>query len=432
MKTAFWFLALFAIAVASSLFMGTQQGLVTLFFAPYRVDVSLNLALFLWLASVAVIYALFRAFGVLIEMPSMAKRWRAQQRERALHRGVIDSLSLLMAGRFLRSQKAASKALAILRNMVHTHSFDAVATSDLHHIESLLHLIAAESAHALRDHVARQSHLDRATQSGLQLKNSGQAVLQEASQLMATRWSLADHDPQAALEWLNQMGPGVARRTLALRLKLKAQRLMGDNVRALETARLLSKHGAFSKQVAKSLMRGLMLACLNEAQDVERLRSLWTSFESQERLGVELSVHASQKLLALGGQAQMALDWVTPVWKQYALKPMSLTTEEAQTLVALIENALFALPPDLTWLTWVDQALNANPQVAELQYLCGQLCLHHSLWGKAQQLLERSTLRLKSNVLKARAWCTLAKLSEQRSESQKAGEYWRKAALLSQ
>jgi len=432
MKTAFWFLALFAVAVASSLFMGTQQGLVTLFFPPYRVDVSLNLALLLWVGSVVLIYAILRAFGVLIEMPSLAKRWRAQQRERALQRGVVESLSLLLAGRFLRSQKAASKALAILRTMTTTHMGEGLEASELHHIGSLLHLIAAESAHALRDQAARERHLRSATLSGAQLKSQGQMVLQEASQLMATRWSLADHDPQAALEWLNQMGPGVARRTLALRLRLKAQRLMGDNVRALDTARLLSKHGAFSAAVSQSLMRSLILACLNESQDAQHLRSLWSAFERQERMTVELCVRASQRLLDLGGEAQMALEWVTPVWKQYALKPTSLTQEEAQSLVSLIENALFALHPDLSWLTWVDQAFNAHQQVAELQYLCGQICLHHSLWGKAQQLLERSGPRLKSNALKARAWCTLAKLCEQRSEMQKASEYWRKAALLSQ
>lgn len=428
MKTAFWFLALFAVAVASSLFMGAQRGLVTLFLAPYRLDVSLNLALFLWAASVALIYAIFRAFGVLIEMPSMAKRWRAQQRERALQRGIVDSLSLLLVGRFLRSQKAANKATAIVRSLLLQETRDGLDSAELHRIESLLHLIAAESAHSLRDQLSRDAHMRSVTLIGEQLKNQGQMLLQEASQLMATRWSLADHDPQAALEWLNQMGPGVARRTLALRLKLKAQRLMGDNVRALETARLLSKHGAFSAAVSQSLNRSLMLTCLNESQDVQQLKTLWSSFARQDRLPEELSIQAAQKLLDLGGEAHQALEWVTPLWKQYALKPMSLSLEQANALISLIEKALFALPPDRSWLTWIDQAFNANQQVAELQYLCGQICLHHSLWGKAQQLLERSGARLKSDSLKARAWCTLAKLCEQRSEPQKASEYWRKAA----
>ena len=45
MRAALWFLALFGIAVAVALFAGNNQGTVTLFWPPYRVDVSLNLAL---------------------------------------------------------------------------------------------------------------------------------------------------------------------------------------------------------------------------------------------------------------------------------------------------------------------------------------------------------------------------------------------------
>ena len=45
MRAALWFLALFGIAVAGALFAGNNQGTVTLFWPPYRVDLSLNLTL---------------------------------------------------------------------------------------------------------------------------------------------------------------------------------------------------------------------------------------------------------------------------------------------------------------------------------------------------------------------------------------------------
>ena len=44
----------------------------------------------------------------------------------------------------------------------------------------------------------------------------------EAARLSAARWSLADRDAPAALEWLASLSHGVARRTLTLRLRLKA------------------------------------------------------------------------------------------------------------------------------------------------------------------------------------------------------------------
>ena len=45
MRAALWFLVLFGVAVASALFAGSNQGTVTLFWPPHRIDLSLNLVL---------------------------------------------------------------------------------------------------------------------------------------------------------------------------------------------------------------------------------------------------------------------------------------------------------------------------------------------------------------------------------------------------
>ena len=50
MKAALWLLALFGVAVAIALFAGNNQGTVTVFWPPYRVDLSLNLVLLLLFA----------------------------------------------------------------------------------------------------------------------------------------------------------------------------------------------------------------------------------------------------------------------------------------------------------------------------------------------------------------------------------------------
>ena len=43
MRAALWLTALFAIAVASALFVGSNHGTVTVYWHPFRVDLSLNL-----------------------------------------------------------------------------------------------------------------------------------------------------------------------------------------------------------------------------------------------------------------------------------------------------------------------------------------------------------------------------------------------------
>jgi HemY protein len=112
MRTALWLLAVFAAAVALALFAGGSQGTVTVFWPPYRVDLSVNLALLLLALVFGLLYAALRGFGLLLQLPRQARRWRAQQRERATHALLLDALTQYSAGRFLRARKAAEAALA--------------------------------------------------------------------------------------------------------------------------------------------------------------------------------------------------------------------------------------------------------------------------------------------------------------------------------
>src|SRR6478752_530528 len=112
MRATLWLLALFGIAVAGALFAGNNQGTVTLFWPPYRVDVSLNLVLLLLVAAFALLHAALGALAALFDLPRQALRWRTQQKERAMHGAMLDAISHLMAGRFIRARKAAEAALA--------------------------------------------------------------------------------------------------------------------------------------------------------------------------------------------------------------------------------------------------------------------------------------------------------------------------------
>jgi uncharacterized protein HemY len=79
----------------------------------------------------------------------------------------------------------------------------------------------------------------------------------------------------------------------------------------------------------------------------------------------------------------------------------------------VLSLAFQTLTPDSEWLARVEQSRLANPRSMELQYLSGMVCLRHSLWGKAQQLLEQAAPRLQSSELKRSAWRALAELAEQ-------------------
>ena len=111
MRAALWLLALFGIAAATALFAGNNQGTVTVFWPPWRVDLSLNLVLLLLVAVFIFLHLALRALSALFSLPRQARQWRLQQKERALHAAVLDAIAQLLAGRFSRARKAAQAAL---------------------------------------------------------------------------------------------------------------------------------------------------------------------------------------------------------------------------------------------------------------------------------------------------------------------------------
>src|SRR5688500_2265342 len=111
MRAALWLLVLFGIAVAGALFAGNNQGSVTLFWPPYRIDLSLNMVVLLLVGSFFIVYTAVGAMNALFDLPRQALRWRTQQKERAMHASLLDALSHLLAGRYIRARKSAEGVL---------------------------------------------------------------------------------------------------------------------------------------------------------------------------------------------------------------------------------------------------------------------------------------------------------------------------------
>lgn len=415
MRATLWLLALFGVAVAIALFAGNNQGTVTLFWPPYRVDLSLNLVLLLLVGAFVFLHAALRALSALFNLPRQALRWRNQQKERVMNAALLDALSHQLAGRFIRSRKSAESALAQEKSL----AASGVRLPNAAQLRTLAHLLAAESAQALQDRSSREEHLREALQHG----SSREAQeTHEGALMRAARWSLDDRDPQAAMAWLKGLPVGAARRTQALRMKLKASRLARQTEDALDTARLLGKHHAFSSDAAQSIVRGLAIDLLGNAYDVAQLQRAWAQLEPAERQLPEVAVHAAQRLAMLGGDAHLARDWLLPAWEGYA----SLGDNLKVKLVQALEEGLESI--DGAWLARIESAQKANPRDGTLQYLAGMACMKRQLWGKAQQLLTQAVLSLQDRQLRRNAWRCLAELAEQRGDADNAALAWKRAA----
>ncbi len=416
MRAALWLLALFGVAVAIALFAGNNQGTVTLFWPPYRLDLSLNLALLLAVAAFVLLHAALRALSALFSLPREAMRWRNQQKERTLHLMLVDAIAHLTAGRFLRARKSADAVLSQEQSLRES----GVRLSHAQPLRALAHLLAAESAQSLQDRAARDKHLTLTLEH-----SSGREVqaVREGALMRAARWALDERDAKAADTWLRELPQGAARRTLALRMKLKAARLAGQTQEALETTRMLAKHRAFSPQAAQSITRGLAMDLLNASHDMAQLQRAWTSLEAPERQMPELAIHAVLRVAALDGDAQLAREWLQPVWEQQEGLDPALKVRLVQ---AFEKSGMDSI--DGAWLARFETAQRANPRDATLQYLAGMACMHRHLWGKAQQLLTQAAQGLMDPGLRRQAWRALATLAEDRGDAAAASEAWKQAA----
>lgn len=426
MRLALWLLGLFAVAAATAQFAGSNPGTVTLYWAPYRVDFSLNLVLLVLLACFVSGHLFLRAVAAMFAIPRQAKRWRLQQKERAIGEALLESLSHMAGGRFIRARKAAELVATLEASMDRTG--DALPHADALH--AMAHLLAAEAAHALQDRTVRDGHLQQALERATA---RDAAELRDGVYLRAARWAFDDRDAAKSLEWLDRLSQGASRRTVALRLRFKAARLSRQPVLALEYARVLTKHRAFSDMAGKSIARGLALEHVVAAHDPAQLARAWQQLELPERLMPEVAMQAAERLLELGGSAELSRQWIAPIWEQWVQRAAASGGDPAAAqwvrMVRILERSFGEQggPPDAHWLGRIEAAQMARPRDPVLQYLAGMACMRLSLWGKAQQLLKQSLSLLQDHRLKRDAWHALARMAEQRNEPEVATHAYQQA-----
>jgi len=429
MRGVIWLLAMAAMAMALALLMGDNRAIVTLFWPPYRLDASFNLILAVLLLSFVVFYVGLRGIARLRELPGRAREWRSRQLTRSAVSALMDALSFQLAGRFVRAHASAKQALQHMNDLQEPSS----AGIRIEQMRLLANLLAAESAQALQNRTSRDDYLGAALQPTL-VKSAADA--HEGALLRAVRWAVEDRQVAVARARLAELPHGAGRRIQALRLRLRVARLDGAVTEALEVARLLNKHRAFSPEAGRSLLRGLALDALRQAHDLAQLQAVWAKLAPSEKTMPELVLAAAEQANALLARqpdateedrlasGRQVLAWLEPIWQQVG----SLDGTEQRRLVRVIEPALADL--DSAWLSRIERMQQAQPGNPCWQYLVGQACMHRRLWGKAAMQLGQARHGLADPVLRRRTWCALARLAEQRGDAAAALTAWQTAAQV--
>jgi HemY protein len=416
MRSVIWLVLLFVAAVVAATTLGANDGLVSLYWSGWRLDMSLNLFVIGLLLACLMLLLTMRALLSLVSLPERAHAWRVQRRERAAQAALREALGEYFGARYSRARKAASRAVDI-------HAATPELLGDLQ-TRTLAHLLWAASLHRLQDRPGRDQQLAQ-----LQRLGRGAGLMQRGNDggvpLMAAEWALDDRDAARALSLLADLPPGVARRTQALRLKLQAQRLAGQTDQALHTARLLAKHQAFSPGAAQSLLRSLAGETLAAARDGEQLdRAWWRALESADRADPLIAARAAACAAGLG-EPDRGRQWLLPAWQRLA----ELGRDERDAVaLALIDN-LAGLPAD--WLPRIEAAELALPADGAVQAAVGSAYAERQLWGKARAPLERGAMApaLDSPARRA-AWRRLAALARAEGDEARAARCHEAAAAL--
>lgn len=428
MRAALWLLGLFALAVSGAWLASHNDGTVSVFLHPWRLDVSLNLVLLGLFLVLAVLWLAQKALSTLWSLPREARRWRQQQKERAAHTALLDACGQFLSGRYLRARKLAESVLA------HETAWQQLTDQPLPHapvLRTAAHWVAAESAHALQDGASRAHHLQQALSEAQMATPSERAIWHEGLSLRAARWALDERDPQASLQQLAQLPSAAARRTVALRLELKAARLSGQTERALDTALLLAKHRAFSPSAANSLVRSLLLDRVQRCNDAANLARLWSSLPRPYTQWPDVAAAVCAQGLHWGWSPERARACLLPAWDAGhadATFEGAAWTRWAQALETTWTDG--PSPDARAWLARLEAAQQARPQDAWLQYVAGSACWHQQLWGKAQGLLTAAVRQLQPPALRRRAWSRLAQLAEQRQDGAAALQAYKQLAQL--
>lgn len=414
MRAVIWFTLLFAVAVVAATTLGTNDGLVSVYWSGWRMDVSLNLALLVLVGSCFALVTVIQAVGALIGLPRRAHEWRIARRDRSAQAWLRDALAQYFGGRYTRAHRAAQRALEI--------QADTPELAQDNEFTVLGHLLAAGSLHRLQDRPQRDAQLARALDLA---RNSAAArSAEEGARMLAAEWALDDRDAGRALELLSDLPPGVGRRTHALRLKLQAARLARQPQEALKTARLLAKHQGFSREAAVGLLRSLAFEALDGGRDADQVRRIWQQLDAADRRDVAVASRGASRM-ALLGAAEEGRQWLRPFWDELRDVPAEDREALAHGLVACVAGI------GNDWLPRLEAGAQAFPGDGAIAFAVGCAMVECKLWGKARQALQQAAEdEALPKPSRRRAWRQLAELAQQQGDAERAAACYAAAARI--
>jgi HemY protein len=345
-------IVVFALAVAVSLAAHYGEGYALIVYPPYRVEISLALAVLLLLALLGLVHITLNLVQHMVRLPESVAAFRRRRRHTRGQEALRGAWQALLEGRYNKSEKLAGRAYA------------------LEEAPALAAITAARAAHFMRQPERRDTWLARAGGAEGDLRAARLATEAELA-LEERRFE----DARATLRELHETGP---RHVATLRLLLRAEQGLQNWDEVLRLARMLEKRRALTADSAAQLRVTATIENLRrKSLDADSLAAFWSALPAEERRDPRAAGAAARHFIRLGGCRQAHRLIVDALAEQWTPDLVALYGECRD------DDAIERLQHCERWLA-------DRPRDAVLLLTLGRLCAYQALWGKAQSYLEAS------------------------------------------
>jgi HemY protein len=395
MRGLFWLLAVFAAAVALALAGRLGEGYVLLVYPPWRVEISLLLAVLGLAAAFGLAYLAANLVSHTLALPAQVRAYREGRKRAQAQSALASALQCYFEGRYARAEKEAALA------------WEAGAAP------GIAALIAARAAHQMREFERRGLWLERA--------EAGGESLHAARLLTQAELALDERDFIGARDALRSMHGTGPRHIAAALMQLRAERGAQNWEEVLRLASLLAKRGALPPAIAEEhRVQAHVELIARDAGDRNSLETRLRRIAPDDLAHPRVAAAAARRAAALGAaplvrelvERSLGAEWNAALLALYGDIGKLDAEKRQQEARARIERAE----------RWLREHADDAPLLATL----GRLCVAAELWGKAQNYLEASLAFAPSRA----AHLELARLAEREGRAAEAQKHFRSAGEL--
>ena len=393
MRTWFWTLLLFTVAVVLAVLLRENSGNVLILVNTWRVQVSLAFAVLVLVCSFISLYILIRLLAWFTGIPERIRNWNQRRVVRRDHELLEQGWTELLEGRYSHAEKDLTKLL------------DRSQDSNR---QVLAALSAARAAHALGEYARRDQLLSTASE-----KAGLDGPLKEAVATAAADLYLDQGLAQQALDQLLPLQQAGARHVHTLRLLLRAYRQLNRHDQVFVLARTLKRRGALHDNESRQIIEVAAAARLRETLDTGEWVQVWKDLKSEERILPEVALAGAAAHEAVG-----KFDDSSRVLEQAIaarLDPRLLATYSRADASQITHR----LQKSESW-------LHRHPNNPDLLTTLGNLCLAGQIWGQAEHYLLRSVAQRTD----ARVHALLGSLYDKLGRPEEAAAQWRLATAV--